>query len=365
MSLPGESPDNPIVRRFSTPKQHQVRYVEDRLTAVLREISRFRSPSIAWESFDRFGKVSADEEGVFRDFEHFLRLAEAYYKQYRTSDEIVGALPLYYGSMWLSRAIIAQHYYADELGQGLKTHGMSTEFLDIEELDNESIADEIEVIVGGAKVHARPGGRLTILSQALAGDDISGRTFGLGELLSCIPELSETNYCRHPFVRPRTEDSYGFNKQTATFTTCGFDYWVPRPSVNPDVDCIDFDKDIALAPVFRARNAIITGQQVHLDCNTPGPFDDLYDLTITTPEGMFLERRLRDGSYLPEMAVHLAIQHALSELVRYHPMTWLAMADANTEEFILVRNFMEISSRKFPHLVLNELAWTTYDFRRA
>lgn len=348
-----------LVDRYKTPKIHDIRYVDDRLSAILRELSRFRSSNVAYSAFEHVGRVDCDDEGVLEHFDYCLKLAEAYYRQFRLSDETVAALPLYYGSMWLARAILSLYERPQDLGKGLKTHGMATKFLDIEDIDLDETPDALEEIIKAARVQVHDDGRLTMLSQVLGGDDLSGKNFGLGELLMAVPELTDFQECRHPYVHPREDDFGDFDKERGLFTRCGFDYRL----LDASGYVIDFDREIALAPVFRARNAYVTSGQVHFDCASPGRFDELYDLTLSTPKGPFLERRLADGSYVPEMAVHLAIQHALSELVRYHAMTWLRMVDANTEECVLVRNFMEISSRKFPHLVLNELAWSTYDFR--
>ena len=345
--------------RYQTPRFHEVRYVDDRLSAILRELSRFRSSNIAHGAFERVERVDCSGEGVLEHFDYCLKLAEAYYRQFRSSDEVVAALPLYYGSMWLVRAILSLYERPQDLGKGLKSHGMAGKFLDIEDIDLDETSDALEEIIKAARVQVQDAGRLTMLSQVLGRDDISGRSFDLATLLTCVPELADFQECRHPYVYPRKDDFVEFDKERGLFTRCGFDYRL----LDASGYVIDFDREVALAPVFRAKNAYVAGGQVHFDCASPGRFDELHDLTLSTPKGPFLERRLADGSYIPEMAVHLSIQHALSELVRYHAMTWLRMVDANTEECVLVRNFMEISSRKFPHLVLNELAWSTYDFR--
>lgn len=353
---------DPIVMRFAKTRPIIIRYVEDRLSAILRELSRFRSYYVAWEAFDERGYTSYDDISVQKEFAAALQLAEAYYRQFRASDEIVAPLPLYYGSMWLARAVIALYSSSQELGSGLYTHGLRAQFPDLESGRPEGYFEELQAVLAGTSVHFSDRGRLSILSEMLDGDDLSGRSVGLAQLISCVPELGNTIHAR---IYPRDDDYSGIDPDRGVPLRCGFDYRLPEGEQNPMLAKLDeFSVEFPLAPAFSDRGATIGMRQVHFTTRGDQANADLRMLTVSTPDGLFLERRLSTGEYIPEMAAHLAIQHTLSELVRYHPLVWLAMIDSNTEEYAMVREFLDVTSRKFPLLVLNELSWSTYEFRR-
>lgn len=359
---PAARDEQGLRERYSKPRQYDVRYVEDRFSTILRELARFRSYYVAWGAFDARGCVSYDDEAVANEFTNALKLGEAFYRQFRGSDDLVAPLPLYYGSMWFARAIINLYEYREDLGVGLERHGMSAKFPDLQVVDPGNYYDDLTSVLADTYINAAKGGRLSIFSQVLGGDDLSGAKLSVKELLASVPELDGVaeQRTRHARVFLRTDDYVRFDKERAMASEAGFDYRLDDDAAGGDDE---FDREFALAPAFRDRNAFVSMRQVHFSLRGDKDEDDIRTLTLYTPQGLYLERRLRNGLYVPEPAVHLAIQLALSELVRYHPLTWLAMAEANTNEYALVREYMDISSRKYPTLILNELAWKTYDFR--
>jgi|GEM_PF-6418425 hypothetical protein len=59
---------------------------------------------------------------------------------------------------------------------------------------------------------------------------------------------------------------------------------------------------------------------------------------------------------LPDMAIHLIILFLLSILSRYHVKEWgSGSLELESGDFYIIKNFLKISTRKFPNFVLNEL----------
>lgn len=72
---------------------------------------------------------------------------------------------------------------------------------------------------------------------------------------------------------------------------------------------------------------------------------------------------MKDGS--PEFFIHYALLFALSMLCRYDPPLWGEMIHGMaSEEIVLIQEFLQVTQRKFPNLILNELFEEKILFRR-
>lgn len=59
---------------------------------------------------------------------------------------------------------------------------------------------------------------------------------------------------------------------------------------------------------------------------------------------------------LPDMAAHLLLLYLLSMLSRYHVKLWgEGSLELESGDFFIIKNFLKVSTRKFPNLVLNQL----------
>ncbi|MFD1397665.1 YaaC family protein [Kroppenstedtia eburnea] len=68
---------------------------------------------------------------------------------------------------------------------------------------------------------------------------------------------------------------------------------------------------------------------------------------------------------IPELLVHYALLFALSMLCRYEPPLWGEMIHGMaSEEMVLIQEFLQVTQRKFPNLILNELFEEKILFRR-
>ncbi|PTX53074.1 YaaC-like protein [Melghirimyces profundicolus] len=82
--------------------------------------------------------------------------------------------------------------------------------------------------------------------------------------------------------------------------------------------------------------------------------------------GYYLFVRSVPAAYLPELFVHYLLLFHLSMLCRYEPPLWGEMIYGMTsEEMVLIEEFLQVTQRKFPNLVLNELFEEKILFRRA
>lgn len=71
------------------------------------------------------------------------------------------------------------------------------------------------------------------------------------------------------------------------------------------------------------------------------------------------------GRYFGEFVTYFASLFILSDAVRYHPEQWLRLLNDHPGEAILIDRFLDVATRKVPHLALNELRNELLVFRYA
>jgi hypothetical protein len=79
---------------------------------------------------------------------------------------------------------------------------------------------------------------------------------------------------------------------------------------------------------------------------------------LSGEEFLVLPFTTADGTYLvlPEMSTHFLIMYLLGMTARYHPKVWSdSIKGQETGDIYVIQNFIDITTRKFPNLILNEL----------
>jgi hypothetical protein len=66
-----------------------------------------------------------------------------------------------------------------------------------------------------------------------------------------------------------------------------------------------------------------------------------------------------------EVPIYLGALFILSDVVRYQAENWLRLLSDHPAEEIVVDRFLDIASRKFPNLILNELNGEISEFKLA
>ncbi|MHA2061640.1 MAG: YaaC family protein, partial [Candidatus Sifarchaeia archaeon] len=70
----------------------------------------------------------------------------------------------------------------------------------------------------------------------------------------------------------------------------------------------------------------------------------------------------KDRAFTNEAAAHYLLMFCLSMLVRYYPDEWIYLLERGHEIVNYIRYFINLSVRKFPNLILNEMTNTVHYF---
>jgi len=174
-------------------------------------------------------------------------------------------------------------------------------------------------------------------------DDITHKEITLKELFSQIPEIKiefETIY---------TE------KSKALFTSRG-DYG-PEIIDSELIEYGDLDALLNQIPGFSQKYRI--GSKSRERCilfNMQYDTPDLMVRSISGDKYFILPIVKKDVISLPEMSIHYLIMYLLGMLSRYQPEEWgKVIIGEEPGEIYFLRKFLDVTKRKFPNLVLNEL----------
>lgn len=70
---------------------------------------------------------------------------------------------------------------------------------------------------------------------------------------------------------------------------------------------------------------------------------------------------IKPENYMPEAATHLVILYGFSMLARYFPDLWMKAIDENVRFAEITDSFLNLTSRKFPNLILDQLTWIKHN----
>lgn len=346
-----------IVKRFKAARPLIVRKSDDPFTSTWRSLVRFTGTDAASRVFDLRDGQNVEN---LQDVRNCIRLADSFYDSYVNADDVIDPALMYYGSMWLACAVIYADGSSEEVAslRNRPHHGVTTTF-----------APAAKRIFLDARVDLLAAKTAQIFASVLGGDVIAGQSLKMLDILRLLPELDDI---LREVTGAGTRAIPVWKTNFSGFENEAFRKLYPRSvsisfgSFEEDLDGEGFANEVAVMDALVDRELVIAEHSKTCMWTTRG-FDeqDLRTLCIATSDALYLERVMPSGHYLPELAAHLIVLHALSDLVRYHPNEWIRMVDDHTDEYSIIREFITVSERKYPNLILNELTRTTYVFEHS
>ncbi|GAX88714.1 YaaC family protein [Effusibacillus lacus] len=282
-----------------------------------------------------------------------IKQARQYYRAAESCDIMTKPLLLYYGMMSLARAFIASRNPDYPTTTSVLKHGLSTR-----KLKRESycfIQDEIRV---------QKDGLFVVLHDMLGGSRFSDRQrVVMKDLLSVLPELM-SSYERlygPPSVceidqaecsNGRYWDLPRWILQSGQHTREEFLGMLNRmypEQVLPDQ-----------GPVFSLAESDPPGR-LHIHHTVPVT---THPLMIGDLSGRAYIRYPLTGDFLiPEISLHFMVMFVLGMLCRYETERWGEMIlTFLSQDIYLINEFLNLSMRKFPNLILNQLFGEQYIF---
>lgn len=282
---------------------------------------------------------------------YYIKQAREYYSSSLNVSTLTKPTLLYYGAVCLVEALIlARRGYPDDS----KHHGLSDK-----KIGNENITDlkdfKVQVFRKGTFSELYK----NITSNSADYDDIENTTWTLKELFSMVPEMKEI-----------FEDTYNEKSQILK---------VERFFENKDEEYIKFKADLLMKETQDKRDRFISNihgfqdsylNPVILDGNVMRAYKKPTangDITLKNIMGeeYLISQIEKDGKVinLPEILLHLIILYSLSMLSRYQIDLWgEGSLELEKADFYIIKEFLRISTRKFPNIVLNLLNDTNYIF---
>lgn len=277
-----------------------------------------------------------------------IKQARQYYKAAEYGDIMTKPLLLYYGMMSLARALIATREPEYPSTTSVLKHGLSTRKLKRDAY--QFVLDEVRVQKDGVFV---------VLHSMLQGSDFGERNrVILKDLLSVIPDLSA-----------------GFEQIYGLPAVCEIEYknesdahfWdLPRKILHARGHTRDEFVQLmnraanADQPIFHLKQMDAPGR-LHLYHNTP--VTD-HPMVIFDLSGKPHLRYPHDhDKFIPEISLHFMLMFVLGMLCRYETERWGEMILLfSSQDVYVINEFLNLSMRKFPNLILNELFDARYVF---
>lgn len=269
-----------------------------------------------------------------------IKQAREYYRAAEACDILTKPLMLYYGMMALAKALIFSRDPEYPSSTSVLRHGLSTRKL---KRDNYQFAED--------EVRVQKDGIFQVLHRVLDGPLFEDQhRFRMKDLLAVIPELI------HPYQR-----LYGQAMVSSFDVIAGEEHhtWqIPRPFV---ASC-DKTREELLA-LLQGHGGDQT-RFFHLDEAEDGMFaigvqgqQDRHPLFLYDFSGRpYLRFPHEGGLLIPEVSVHYMIMFVLGMLCRYETERWGEMIlTFSSHDTFVINEFLNVSMRKFPNLILDEL----------
>ncbi|HEU4963570.1 MAG TPA: YaaC family protein [Bacilli bacterium] len=286
-------------------------------------------------------------------FIYAIKQAREYYRAAEHCDILTKPLLLYYGMMALGKALITTCDPEYPSTTSVLKHGLSTRKLKREQYS--FIEDEVRV---------QKDGLFNVLHRTLQGPEIeNGTRYRMKELLAVIPELI------HPYRRLYGEPAVCTLEEVAGSETAGETaeeallrraWHLPRAFVaGVEKTKEEFLELLNRHGGERARFSFPEEMdeegvlRVHLE----GEVDHRFPLMLHDFSGQPYLRMPHQGDLvLPEVSVHFMIMFVLGMLCRYETERWGEMIlTFSSHDTFLINEFLNVSMRKFPNLILDRL----------
>ncbi|BCJ87462.1 YaaC family protein [Effusibacillus dendaii] len=284
-----------------------------------------------------------------------IKQARQYYRAAESCDIMTKPLLLYYGMMSLARAFIASCDPDYPSNTSVLKHGLSTRKLKRDSY--QFMEDEIRI---------QKDGLFIVLHQLLGGSPFSDKQkVYIKNLLAVIPELADgyqrlyglPSVCELHTRQTENKTYWDLPRwllQAANHTREEFLSLLNRMSGNS----YNLPKDI-----FQLAESDPPGR-LHVYHLSPVTFHPLliYDFYGQS----YIRYPLADDTVIPEISLHFMVMFVLGMLCRYETERWGEMIlSYYSQDVYLINEFLNISMRKFPNLILNELFGEQYIFYNA
>jgi hypothetical protein len=271
-----------------------------------------------------------------------IKQAREYYRAAEACDILTKPLLLYYGMMALAKALITAHDPVYPSSTSVLKHGLSTRKLKRE--DYSFAEDEVRV---------QKDGIFHVLHRTLGGPHLENQQrFTMKELLAVIPELIPTYHRLYGQARVGQLEIARKDGQKARWK-------VPRSFV---AGC-DKTREELLELLNRYG-----GEKTRFfdpeEQEEPGMFslcvegeESAHPLLVHDFSGRpHLRFPHGEDLVLPELSVHYMIMFVLGMLCRYETERWGEMIlTFSSHDTFLINEFLNVSMRKFPNLILDAL----------
>ena len=272
--------------------------------------------------------------------QYYIKQAHEYYNSSLKVSLLTKPTLLYYGTLCLSRALfLAKKGYPDDTAR----HGLKA---------NKELSNLINLKAKITKKGTFLQFYRIIHSDYYPGpNDIYKTEWTLKELLSMIPEIKEIyeNIFKEKSLVLKINRFFDEDKEYIKINDDFFNS-LSRNDKEIFLNNIKNLKEFYLPPKFVPDSSILLHKRV---VNK----DDLTNKNIMGEEYLISGIKKNNNIInLPDMAIHLIILFLLSILSRYHVKEWgSGSLELESGDFYIIKNFLKISTRKFPNFVLNEL----------
>lgn len=296
--------------------------------------------------------------------------SEKYYEAAASAPLEIKPLILYYGMVGLSKCLILSGdniYTLSALApdnRNHSTHGLKFGAQDTNDItirDGKRISNEFCYVATSPTII----GLYNLLRSCYSNTPIPNNTrFTVQDLLSLIPEIYK-EYLAYFRQKPRSwgaSANFGANNPNDTIQVIKFvDWYSHSQRINRReryANCI--------LRCFPELNTLYTREpntddRFKLNNNAVNIDDYIYVSQLMTLETFALKRL--SGFSFSDIDVHFILMYILSNLVRYRQDKWSRLIRRlDNDEMFLVESFIEVSSIKFPYLILRELDNIDYVF---
>lgn len=324
--------------------RHEV-FSEDPYHSLWRELVHFAGRDAA----DRAMQYAPDRT-KFDDFRNAMKLADEFWLNFEDAEEVVDAVPLYYGAYWLGMACAYVSLARDRLASIEATHGLT---FTMGKLPQPFLNSNVGISRAG--VFAR-------INEAFGGEPL-GDQLNVGALIAALPQLIDDlgKVNRKPeIIRAMPPDYMGHQLEAVQFPNM---ICVATIEAHFPVSVESLSAHAAVGSYLRSHNLMYDPTRKRAAwTGTRDRFDEVYQLCVETPAGTFLLSRIQ-GKVVSEFAIYVIVLYALSMFVRYSPNVWLRMIEDQTDEFFLIRSFILLAKKAVPQLALNHLTRQSWVFR--
>ncbi len=204
----------------------------------------------------------------------------------------------------------------------------------------------------------------SVITNAFGGDDLSGRSFEVIDFLQALPQLdgrladvNGTSTAVEVTVIP-----LAMRKVEADYEIVASCTAIPNLSEGHLRD------KIAVYPYLSSKNLAIVSDPADVGRNAFSwrtarfASDELNAITVEMAGRRYMLPTVR-GLKVPEFSMYLGVLFVLGYFARYYPDYWLDMIEKQSDEYFLIRDFIDTAADNVPHLVLNHLSRRTFLFR--